>query len=470
MRQIKKEDVLVPLLERYFQNDVAFYDHFENLIKRGGDLYLSELFGISIIITNIVEDNSAKDILYCIRNSKESFNQTICGKDELDLRMFEEKKEFSFKRSVFKCNRIFDLDINSNKISLSMFINIAETNLPYHMISFVFTTFTNSNNHHNDKYGYTQLSNKSIINLMKSDTSSEFKMLKDFIDHIDKNISKFLLINKNTFTGIEFWRDDWKDDEDNILDAAKYIYDNPHYFYSILTMDVDIFRRNFDNIMNKLGWCFSSSRVQRSLFSRNTYLAITLKPRKEIINCIGHDGSEFKAWEILALQNYLLNKLDISYGNYISNNNDKNTIGQLAKNLSNVYDFNAFIKRVGKGESWIRYFTYLQDIIGIKSYYELYNMRYQKRLDDENKNENLNLTRLNTILSGLIFASIFLTIAIFLFEGEQNHFDFFIYNIFNNEILKTMYISFAYTVAIAAFFVIFLAILIKLLFIKKRHK
>jgi hypothetical protein len=168
--------------------------------------------------------------------------------------------------------------------------------------------------------------------------------------------------------------------------------------------------------MDFLGWSFSSSRVQRSVFSRNAYLALSLKPRNDRMNNIGHDGTEFKAWEILGLQNYLLSEIDNMYVKYVSEDQKEqlDIMNKMIENLHVVYDFNALFTKKGKGELWIKYFTYLQDAIGISSYYDLYVNRHERLLENIEKDKNYRLTQISTVLSGLIFATIFITIAIFL--------------------------------------------------------
>ncbi len=454
MRRIETEEILIPLLEGYYQDSESFYAKFDKLIKNGGEIFLQEPLGFSLIITNIIENKDIEFLLDILKNSKK-FIMTVEGKDRLDNGLFGENLIFSFNRYVFKCEEILAIEVDGN-IDFSLFVNILKTNLNHHAISFVLTTMTDFKSSIASESEYYQLSNKRIINFLKADDTSEMQKLKICIKRIEPNIVDLLKIDKNTFIGIEFWRREWIDDNNNILEASKYIKENPYYFYSILTAEENVFRRNFKNIMNLLGWCFSSSRVQCGLFSRNVYLAISLKPRNEIIETTGHDGTEFRAWEILALQKHLLNLIDIYYGEYTLKHEAKslNKMNESIRELDIIYDFNAIFKKVGKGEIWIKFNTYLQDSIGISAYHDLYISRHEKMLEEEDRFENLKLTRINTILSGLIFSTIFVTIALFLLDGKQNYVCQLMYNQSISEFGEVAKVSLVYTFIIALIFLI----------------
>lgn len=531
MRKIEKDEILIPLLKNY-ENEKQFYEKFSDLIRSGGKQVLAEPFGISIIITNIVESDQIENLLNSLKNNKK-FIQTVRGeKDDLDKALFDEDSIYSFQRYVFKSNEhiVMNVKEQDKPINFTFFPSLAITNLQHHIVSFTFTTMTEFNSKNEVEGEYYKLSNKLVIDLIKSDTTIAFYELKSKVKALgylfswneilendngklieiltekfgidlgknakiekiggdkaikvsngknclslklnnektevtlkinngsiekltaeiengrlniyDNSLINFLKIDKNTFIALEFWKKKWKSDGNNLLDAADYIKENPFYFYSILTMNKNVFRRNFKNILDTLGWCFSSSIVQRGLFSRNIYLAVSLKPRGEIFEDVGHDGTEYKAWEILALQKHLLNLIDIYYGKYILEKNKevrflqklynyyekyilrkdkkiRKKIEVLVEELDKVYDFNALFKKIGKGEIWINFNTYLQSITGISSYHDLYLSRHEKMLEGVDRSENLHLTQLNTILSGLIFSTIFISIITFLLDGDQ---------------------------------------------------
>ena len=92
MTKIKKQEILVPLLEKYYPNEESFDDKFKDLILTGGELYLSmtphfRLFGISINITNIVATEEANRVIHVLENN-EHFKQTLKGGFDQMIGMF----------------------------------------------------------------------------------------------------------------------------------------------------------------------------------------------------------------------------------------------------------------------------------------------------------------------------------------------------------------------------------------------
>ena len=508
MTKIEKQEILVPLLEKYYPNEESFNDNFKDVIKTGGDLYLARPFGISIIITNIITTEEANRVVHLLENN-DHFEQTLHlfswenvpgdgsdrllrflrddldidwaenakihksddgktirifkvensaeimideeqekatlkisdgrthdlkvkkenGKlniykfDQMDESMFEKESEISFERWIFKSKRDMKIEIEDGDgkvLNFFLFISIACTNLDHHIVSFNFTTWDESKiKEGNIEDAYVRLSNKQIIDLVKND-SDEFEKLKEELGGLEQEIKNLLSINKNTFLSIQFWREDWKSEEDNLLDAKDNIKQNPYYFYSIITLDKNVFRRNYKNIMDVLGWCFSTSRVYLGMFSQNAYLELTIKPRKDRSIAIGHDASEFKAWEILGLQKYLLDQINIAHSEYTKKHQGimASKVDKLIEELNKLYDFNAFIQKKKKGESWINFNIYLQDIIGISSDRELYENRHERKKEGEDRKSAVRLARLNAVLSSLIFATVFVSILTFLLHPE----------------------------------------------------
>jgi hypothetical protein len=499
MRPIDKEEILVPILEKYYpsskpfiENEKRFYKKFNHLIRSDGITNLKENFGVAILIVNIFSTEKARRLLNIVaRNKKFEPSPYKGNRPEIDEILFDEDAKFSFKRSVFKSKerikvKIVEKDTISKPaisefctwdeyqkelqkeedvaglcsnfekpISFSFFISIASAEkLNHHIISYIFTTHDEQKTNDqmiekNENVGevYVKLSNHKIINLIK-DKNEYFR---EAIKELDNDLAELFIIEKNSFKGLNLWRPEWKEGN-NDLEVFKYIKENPYYYFSLLTLHKDIFRRNFKNIMDYLGWGFSASRVHCGLFSRNLYISITLKPLKDRYDYIGHDGTEFRAWEILALQNYLLNRIDICYGKH-DHKRTKESDG-LVKELNEVYDFNAFIKKIGKGEIWIKFNTYLQDTIGISAYNDLYINRHNNMLEEEDRFENLQLTRINTILSGLIFSTMFITIALFLLDGKRNYYCQLMYNQSISEFGEVAKISMVYTFIIALIFLI----------------
>ena len=485
MRKIEKEDILIPLLEKYYstgslllESEQRFYNDYGNIIFGDKNLFLSKPSGIAIIVTKIA-DNQQKNALLNSLNSNgmfkiKNFEPEKEGGKEIDQTLFEKNAEYSFVRQVFKKSDSITTDIidkNGKTLSFSLFISLAETNLDHHIISFIFTTY-DDNLKIDDSY--IMLSNTQILNLINSNKEIS-QIIGAFIGSPEEDMEAVIkpnekdkIVDKNTFVGINFWRDEWKDEKDNCLDAKNYVKDNPFYFYSLLTLDEEVFRRNFENIMSYLGWCFSASRVHFGLFSRNLYISVTFKPLIQRYKYIGHDGTELRAWEVLALQNFLLNEIDKFHKEYNVNHKGETAreMDRLINELEKVYDFDAFFKKIGKGEIWIKFNTYLQDQIGISSNYDLYRNRYQRKAEEDDRKEDIKLTRLNLVLSSLIFGTIFISIiAIFLNNNEIHEHELEIFPFVNNtmpgEILNFGLSSFALTIVLSAICIIIFLIVLR---------
>jgi hypothetical protein len=110
MKTIEKEDVLVPLLEKSYTEE-NFYKSFDFLAKKGGELCLSNSFGTSLIIINIIQLNSINRIINILKDNKLNFENTIDGRlDEMDNGLFEKNSVYRFKRYVFKCKEKLIMD------------------------------------------------------------------------------------------------------------------------------------------------------------------------------------------------------------------------------------------------------------------------------------------------------------------------------------------------------------------------
>jgi hypothetical protein len=426
MIKIQKEDILVPLLEGYYGEDWIFYEQFYNLILEERPIYLPKPFGLSLIITNFADKEKTKFLINVLEKN-ENFISTLKDgdhyhMDNMDENLFEEKSRFSFERSVFKSNKL----IKVSCIEFSLFISFAQfKDIDKSIISFIFTTW-NKNYFIEDTY--VSLSNIDLINLIPTNLKDNTIQPNDLIKRVwelDKTISEFLNINRNTFFGVEFWRKDWNDKQDNLINAMNYIRANPYYFYSLINFDKDIYRRNFKNIMDSLGWCFSASRVHCGIFSKKIYVSVSSKPKKERFDLIGHDGTEFKAWEILGLQNFLLDQIDKEYREYYHNRHKEHNIKleKLIDELHNVYDVSAIFGKKKKGDIWIKFNKYAQDQIGISSNYELYENRSQRLLNEAKETTKSNLIAfINLILSSLVLVTIFISIiAIYLNNSKLKY-------------------------------------------------
>lgn len=378
---------LVPLLEKYYPDEDSFNKHFEHLIKKAGDLYLDKELGLSINVTNIVDNKEGKRLINVLENNEHFESKLKGGFDEIDEYLFEKETKFSFKRYIFKTIGAIDTEIkdrNGNVVHFKLFVNIASTNLSYHIVTSTFTTW-------DTEQECIELSNSQTIDLLGEEFGElRRKVLLLFPEKKQNIIKNVIKKDRNTFISFEFWKDDWKVDNDNLLDARDYVKNHPHYFYSLVTLKKKIFRRRYNNIMDIFGRGFSASRVYIAVFTQNIFLDITIKPTGRQFETIGHDGSMFRIWEILALQRKLLFEI---------NKTDSNSAEELIRKLERVYDFNTFITKEGKGVHWIKFIRYLQYITRIDFDYQVYKGKIEKET-------SLKLQRLNFLIIATIFVSI----------------------------------------------------------------
>lgn len=485
MRKTEKQEVLVPLLYDKYPDEKSFQKDFKDIIEEGKIPYLRLSFGLSISITNIITKEKAKEIRDTLKDNKK-FEAKIEGDfDKIDESMFEKESDFSFKRWTFRSKEelktgIKDKDDKDDKdVNLFLFISIACTqDSEHHILSFNFTTWDRSKiKEGKEEDTYRTLSNEQIIDLVRGD-SEDFKKLKEVIGELEQEIKDLLKIDKNTFLSIQFWRKDWKSEKNNFLDARDYVSENPFYFYSIVTRDKDPFRKNYKSVMDILGWCESISRVYLDVFYENVCLEVTLKPKEEIFDEVGHDSDEFRVWEMLALQKKLLAEINTAYNKYSNTNKHKEkleeSLKELVKELHIIYDFNAFIKKREKGEKWIRFGGYLQDVIGIVSDYDfIINDKYEKRFrrgqEEEEEKRSLLLSKLNF----LFIATIFVSISIFLLDKYcTNLIDVWIALLANNHIfIRIIGVSLLVTFIISVIFLkIFLPIFHRMSTFKLKRK
>lgn len=307
------------------------------------------------------------------------------GTDLFERKIFRSKKEIKIEMKTRECN--------IKEFSCGLFINIAEIEYnkekddTYHIISAILTSFNHS--HENGK-----LCNKQIIKLVNSEQNGfeSFSFPKDFPEEVKK------LLKKDTFVAIQLWNHRWESNEDNTFDAKTYVKENPYYFYSILTLEEEVFRRTYENIMDVLGWCQSASSAYFDVFYGTTCLELTIKPKIKIFDETGHDSEEFRIWELLALQKKLLYKI---------NQKNMDNVDDCIKELDKIYNFNIFTDKKGKGEKWIIYGEYLQKITGIDYDYQDYKLK--KEMKDKEYEQKLQ--KLNILIIISIFIS-FLTLLL----------------------------------------------------------
>lgn len=406
MSETKTEDVLVPLLKFL---DFKHFTKFDEVRKKAEPLYLSD-FGFSINFIHIVTTDEVDKIIAHLESKSTQFDVKKVESDSVDKQLFEKGAKFYFNRIIFKKKNHEILrgviDKNKKEVICRLFINIAKMQykrgdenaktLPNHIVSVVLTSY----NHEfkdwvecedkNDKIEneYYNLSNEQIIELANSNFSS---LLGGY------NFSEEA--KKDAFVAIQLWRHDWKSEQDNTCDAKKYVQNNPYYFYSILTLEKNVFRRTYDNVTDVLGWCQSASGVYFDVFSGTTCLELTIKPKKDVdeeyqgkyFDEIGHDSEEFRIWEILALQKHIVR--------------DKDLNSKTFKDLNVFFDFQEFTKKLEKGVSWISYARYLQKITGIQYHYDL----RRREFELEEREREKKLQKLNF----LIIASIFISFVTF---------------------------------------------------------
>ncbi len=375
MTRIERNEILEPLLENVYPDEDSFNRAYRDIKKKGGELYLSEPIGISIALTNIIENNYVDSLIKNIKKNRNDFIPKIDDPneiDQMDKRLFDDKSEYSFTRYKFKFNERIDAGIkdkNNKKVDLSMYISIAQTNLNHHIISFILTTWNDSGDPQDIRDSHVELSNKQIINLIHENSTGLEKIREVLIKH-DPKLGDLLKIDQNTFIGIEIWRSEWRNSLDNPdLDAKKVIIENPFYFYSLLKLDEDVSRRKYKIVVDSLGRVFSTSTVQMVLSYDRVYLELSLKPLNTRFDANGHDATLFRAWELLGLQRYLLESKYKCFTKY--------RMGKLVEKLDVIYESSKIFNNSKKGDLWIKYTTYLQDQIGISSSYNKFMDEYK---------------------------------------------------------------------------------------------
>jgi hypothetical protein len=393
MTEIKVEDVLIPLLKNHY-DELRFNQKFDGIRNNPKPLYLKDDFGFSINFIHIITSNELNGILNSLNDSKVFEHIKENENDYIDNLFLNEIGIDLFNRNIFKYNKKIEIENcnhTSEKFRYELFVNIAEikygkyNKIPYHIISLILTSFNHNEN--------SNLCNKQIINLVNVEISVSFSSLNDLPENI-KN-----LLKKDTFVAIQLWNHRWESEKDNTFDAKTYVEENPYFFYSILTLEEKIFRRSYDNIMDVLGWCQSASSAYFDVFYGTTCLELTIKPKIEIFDEIGHDSEEFRIWELFALQKKLLDKI---------HEKEMNNVDDLIKELDLIYNFKIFTKKTGKGENWIRYGEYLQKITGIDSAYQDYKIENEKI---KNREQQSKLQKLNSLIIVSILAS-FLTLLL----------------------------------------------------------
>ena len=399
MIEIKVEDVLIPLLKNHY-DELRFnqiFDVIRNNPKNPKPLYLNGNFGYSINFIHIVSPEKL-DTIEDILNSNQKFEPVGVNnkKDSLDKKLLNDKSDL-FERKIFRTKEEIKIGIkmknsgcNITKFTCRLFINITKiqnnTKKTYHIISAILKL-----SNHNK---YSKLCNEQIINFVNGERNGQksFFLLNTIPEEVED------LLKKDTFVAIQLWNCRWESEKDNTFDAKTYVKENPYYFYSILTLDEQIFRRNYENIMDVLGWCQSASSAYFDVFYGTTCLELTIKPKPKIFDETGHDSEEFRIWELLALQKKLLGKI---------NQNQMNNVDDCIKELDLIYNFDIFTKKIGKGEKWIKYGEYLQKITGIDSAYRDYKIKIERK----NKEYEQKLQKLNIFIIVSIFAS-FLTLLL----------------------------------------------------------
>ena len=403
MYKIERDEdhILIPLLNANSVKKEDFNHKFKDIRTRAEQLYLQKSFGFSINYIHIITSEQLSELICCISNdlSFEKIQLTQGSKqDSVDKLLFSQNNEFCFERTIFRSLKEMDtgiIDKDNEKVVCKWIVNISKISykknnnvskkIPLHIVSIVLTSYNNTTK---DEY---RLSNDQIIDLVDEGVLDD----SSFNDELRK------YLKKDTFIAIQLWRHDWKKNEDNTIDAKNYIINDPYYFYSLLTLDKNVFRRSYENVIDVLGWCQSTSGVYLDLFYGTTCLEITLKPKQDkskyksqYFNEIGHDSEEFRIWELLALQNKLLTK--------INQNNLKNVANCITE-LNKIYDFKMFTSKKGKGEKWMRYGGYLQKISGVESEYKEYKVKNELiKHDKESKLQKLNYLLLFTIFLSIL--------------------------------------------------------------------
>ena len=418
MAETKVEDILIPLLKRFDHLDEEkFNDKFKAIRTKEKPLYLQEKFGFSINFIYIITTDELGKLINYLNNHDNLFRYVTLSQcsqdnnwDSLDDLFLDNESNLKLERKIYLRTNSIDTKLedkkSSKKVLCRLFINIAEiksikgNKLPYHIISVILTSYNCTNILGGDLYS---LSNEQIIKLISYNLSEFFKDIHE--EDIQKKVSA--ISEEGSFVAIQLWNNCWKGKKDNIFDSKYFVRKNPYYFYSILTLEKEVFRRTYENIMDVLGWCQSDSSVYFDVFYGNICLELTTKPRiypkneeykNEFFHETGHDSEQFRIWEFLALQQKLLIEI---------NKDNLNNVDDSIEELDLIYNFNTFTKKDGKREKWIRYVKYLQRISGIDSDYK----DYKNRMEIKNKEHEQKLQKLNILIIVSIFAS-FLTLLL----------------------------------------------------------
>ena len=392
MTEIKVEDVLIPLLKSH--SDEINFDKIKVTRNNPKPLYLIDDFGFSINFIHVKNSKELKDLVRIINKSKKFDCIKKNQQDSIDD-LFLRSGTDLFNRKIYRSKKEIKMemkfcDYGIKQFSCRLFINIAniqykkDNKIPYHIISLILTSFNYNEN--------SNLCNKQIINLVNGELNAYNRFSS--LNGLPKKVEN--LLKKDTFVAIQLWNHRWKSEKDNTFDAKTYVKENPYYFYSILTLEENVFRRTYENIMDVLGWCQSASSAYFDVFYGTTCLELTIKPKRKIFNETGHDSEEFRIWELLALQKKLLDEI---------NEKEMNNVDDLIKELDLIYNFKIYTKKIGKGEKWIRYGEYLQKITGIDSAYHDYKLKNEMK----NKERESKLQKLNSLIIVSIFIS-FLTL------------------------------------------------------------
>ena len=262
MTETKVEDVLIPLLKNLYCK-ARFNQIFKSVRINPKTLYLEGGFGFSINFIHVITSED----LYAIEkvlNDEHKFEPVHIenGKDSLDEILLNKGADL-FERKIFKSKeekigiKMRNSTCNINKFSCRLFINIAKiqnnTKKNYHIISAILKSSDHNEN--------SKLCNEQIINLVNGERNGHKSFF--LLNNIPREVED--LLKKDTFVAIQLWNHRWESEKDNTFDAKTYVEENPYYFYSILTLDEQIFRRTYDNIMDVLGWCQSASSVKSTL-------------------------------------------------------------------------------------------------------------------------------------------------------------------------------------------------------------
>jgi len=240
MTEIKVEDVLIPLLKNHYNDKVNFDRKFNVTRENPKPLYLKDDFGLSINFIHILTTEELNIVNKSLKKSQ--IFEPVGIEDQHDSldEMFTEKGKKLFDRNIFRSNKELKIEIQTEndecsveKFPCNLYINITFTKKTNHIISVILTS---SNHNENSKF-----CNKQIIKLVEGVQNEYviFSFPKDFPGEIKD------LLKKDTFVAIQLRNHRWKSQKDNTFDAKTYVEENPYYFYSILTLDEEVFRRTY---------------------------------------------------------------------------------------------------------------------------------------------------------------------------------------------------------------------------------